>query len=170
MLEARTPVEQLNELIGDLKVAILTTVQPNGMLYSCPMATQEADVEGHLWFYTGTNTDKVDAIRENPNVCVAYADPDGQRYVSVSGVAELQNNPEKKKERWNPLYTAWFPQGLDDPKLIMIKIRITDVEYWHAPEGKMVQLSGFAKAAITGERYQPTAYREIEFPQNRTTR
>jgi general stress protein 26 len=167
MAEARTPVEQLNELIRDIKFAMLATIQPDGMVYSCPMATQEADAEGRLWFFTGSDTDKVDAIRENPQVCVAYADPERQRYVSVSGLAELQNNPDKKKELWNPLYKAWFPQGVDDPKLVLIKVLITDAEYWHAPEGKMVQLLGFAEAAITGERYQPAGYREIEFPENR---
>ena len=167
MAAARTPVEQLNELIRDIKIAMLTTVHSNGTVHSCPMAAQEADVEGHLWFFTATDTEKVDAIRENPNVGAFYADPDGQRYVSVSGVADLLNNPAKKQELWNPLYKAWFPRGLDEPKLALIRVRITGVEYWNPPEGKMVPLPGFDEAALTGEHYQPVAYGEIEFPENR---
>ncbi len=170
MAATRTPVEQLNELIHDIKFAMLATVHSDGAVHSCPMATQEADVDGHLWFFTATDTDKVDAIRENDNVCVAYAEPDGQRYVSVSGRAQLLNNPEKKKELWNPLYKAWFPRGLEDPKLVLIRVLITGAEYWHAPEGKMVQLLGFAKAAFTGEQYQAAGHREIEFPQNQRDR
>jgi general stress protein 26 len=168
MAEPRTPVEQLNELIRDIKFAMFTTVHADGTVHSCPMATQEADADGHLWFFTGSQTEKVDAIRENDNVCVAYADPDENRYVSVSGRAKLQNNPEKKKELWNPLYKAWFPQGLDDPNLVLIRVVVNGAEYWHAPEGKMVQLLGFAQAAFTGEQYQPAGHREIEFPQNRS--
>ncbi len=167
MAATHTPVEQLNELIRNIKFAMFSTVQSDGSVHSCPMATQEADVDGHLWFLTATETSKVDAIQANNNVCVAYADPDGQRYVSVSGEARLLNHPEKKKELWNPLYKAWFPKGLDDPKLILIQVLITAVEYWHAPEGKMVQLPGFVQAAFSGEQYQPAGYREMEFPQNR---
>jgi general stress protein 26 len=167
MTPTHTPIEQFNELIRGIKSAMLSTVHSDGSVHSCPMATQEAELDGHLWFFSETDTNKVDAIQANNNVCVAYADPDGQRYVSVSGEARLLNNPEKKKELWNPLYKAWFPRGPDDPKLVLIQILITGAEYWHGPEGKMVQLPGFAKAAITGEQYQPAGYREIEFPANR---
>lgn len=167
MPELRTPVQQLNELIRDIKLAMLVTVHSDGVVHSCPMAAQEADLDGHLWFFTATHTDKVDAIRENDNVCVAYADPEGQRYVSVSGRAQLLNSPEKKKEFWNPLYKAWFPRGLEEPTLVLIRVQITDAEYWRESEGKMVRLLGFAKAAFTGEQYRPGGYREIEFPENR---
>ena len=167
MAELHTPVEQLNELIRDIRFAMLATVHSDGAVHACPMATQQIDVDGHLWLFTCTHTDKVDAIQENDNVCVAYADPDGQRYVSVSGRAQLLNNPEKKKELWNPLYKTWFPRGLEEPRLVLIRVQITDAEYWHAPEGRMVRLLGFENAAITGEQYRPRGYREIEFPENR---
>jgi general stress protein 26 len=125
------------------------------------------DVEGNLWFFTRTDTEKVEAIRDNDNVCLSYADPDEQRYVSITGAAQLLNIPAKKKELWNPLYKAWFPQGLDDPKLVLIKVLVTNAEYWHAPEGKMVQLMGFGRAAVAGEQYQTAGYRDLEFPEHR---
>lgn len=167
MAVALTPVEQLNELIRGLKFAMLATVHSDGAVHSCPMVTQQADIDGHLWFFTGTNSEKVDAIRENDNVCVAFTDPDRQRYVSVSGRAQLLNNPEKKAELWNPTYAEWFPRGLDDPKLVLVRVLITAAEYWHAPEGKMVKVPGFAHATYTGEQYQAAGHSEIEFPENR---
>jgi general stress protein 26 len=170
MNHARTPVEELNDLIRGIQFAMLTTVRPNGALHSCPMATQEVDTEGHLWFFTRTDTDKVEALRGDKRVCVSYADPDGQRYVSVTGIGDLIRSEAKARELWNPLYKAWFPQGLDDPNLVLIKVLVEDAEYWHAPEGRMVQLLGFAKAAITGEQYQTAGHREIEFPENQRDR
>jgi general stress protein 26 len=148
----QTPIQQLNELISDFKFAMLTTVHSDGSVHSCPMATQQADVDGHLWFFTRNDTDKVDAIRENENVCVSYADPDGQRYISVSGRTQLLNNPEKKKELWNPFYKEWFPLGLEDPKLVLIRVLVTGAEYWHASSGKMMALPGFARRAFNGEQ------------------
>jgi len=162
----QTPVEQLNELIRNIKFAMFTTVHSDGLPHSRPMAAQEADADNLLWFFTDTNTDKVDAIHENDNVCLSYVDPDGQRYVSVSGTAQLVNNPEKKKELWNPIYKAWFPKELDDPKLVLIRVLITAAEYWDVSQGKMVELRGFARATSPGEQYRAAGHRETEFPEN----
>lgn len=167
MAVALTPVEQLNELIRGFKFALFSTVHSNGSVHTCPMVTQAADADGHLWFFTDTDTDKVDAIRENDNVGVAYADPARQRYVSVSGRAQLLNTPEKKRELWSPEYTQWFPQGLDDRKLVLIRVMIIAAEYWDGSAGGMVRLPGFAQATFTGEQYHAAGHREMDFPQNR---
>ena len=45
-------------------------------------------------------------------------------------------------------YKSWFPGGLDDPNLILMKVDVQQAEYWSATEGRMVQLLGFNKPAI----------------------
>jgi general stress protein 26 len=162
-----TPVERLNQLIRDFELAMFATVHTDGSVHSRPMATGIADANGYLWFFTVTNTDKVDAIRENDNVAVAYADPASQRYVSVSGRAQLLNNPEKKKELWTPRYQKWLSRELEDPKLVLIRVLITGAEYWDASTNTMAHLSGFERASFSGEHYQAAEAREMEFPENR---
>lgn len=61
---------------------------------------------------------------------------------------------EKAKELWKPLLKAWFPKGLEDPDLALLKVSVESAEYWDAPSSKMVQIAGIAKAAVTGQRYQ----------------
>ena len=106
----QTPVEQLNELIRNIKFAMFTTVHSDGLPHSRPMAAQEADADNLLWFFTDTNTDKVDAIHENDNVCLSYVDPDGQhRRVSLNTVdreATRRVNRERKLELRLPPPTA----------------------------------------------------------------
>jgi general stress protein 26 len=68
----------------------------------------------------------------------------------------------KMKKLWNPLYKAWFPKGLDDPDICLLRIRVESAEYWDTPSSKMVQLAGFIKAVATGERYHPGENRELE--------
>jgi len=58
------------------------------------------------------------------------------------------------EELWNPVYKAWFPKGLEDPNIGLMKVNVTDAEYWDTPSGKMVQLIGFVKALATGKRYE----------------
>jgi general stress protein 26 len=88
-------------------------------------------------------------------VNLSYADPGNSRFVSVSGVAAVVKDPAKAKELWSPLYTAWFPKGLDDPELSLLMVRVRDAEYWDAPSGKMIQLAKIVKAAAMGTAFQP---------------
>lgn len=145
-------LRKLNELVKDIHIAMLTSIRGDGMPHSRPMATQAAESDGELWFFTGRSTQKFSEIEANPNVNLSYADAEHNRYVSVSGEAELVDNRAKAKELWNPLFKAWFPKGLEDPELILLKVTVEHVEYWDAPSSTMVQLAGFVKAAVTGRR------------------
>ena len=138
-------IETLRELIKDIDFAMLTTIDADGSLLSRPMSTQEAEFDGDLWFFTSEDTGKVGDIRGNNRVNVAYARPDDHTYVSVSGAAELQNDRAKMEELWSPVYKAYFPDGLDDPQLRLIKVHVDKAEYWKG-HGLVRTVIGFAKA------------------------
>lgn len=153
MTERREHIFKLNELIKDVKFAMLTTLHED-QLRSRPMAAQEMDDEGNLWFLTREHSAKIEETEHNPHVNVSYALPDDRRYVSVSGTAELVHDQAKIKELWNPIYKAWFPNGLEDPELALLKIHVTGAEFWDSPNGRMVQIAGFLKAIATGKAYE----------------
>jgi general stress protein 26 len=153
-MASQDTISKLGDLIKDVKFAMLTTVADDGVLHSRPMATQQQEFDGDLWFFTRSDSTKVHEAQRQQHVNVSYANPDDQKYVSVSGTAELVRDPQKNKELWNPIYKAWFPKGLDDPELALLRVRVTDAEYWDTPSGKMVQLIGFVKALATGETYK----------------
>lgn len=146
-------VRKLRELIGDVKVAMLTTVEPDGSLRSRPMMTQKAEFDGTLWFFTGLSSAKVDEVQREQQVNVSYADPKSQVYVSVSGLAKISRDRTKMEELWSPLHKAWFPKGLEDPDLALLQVEVDKAEYWDSPSSKVVQLIGFVKAIATGKPY-----------------
>lgn len=146
-------VRKLGELIHDVKVAMLTTVEPDGHLRSRPMATQGSDFDGQLWFFTGLDSGKVNEVQREQHVNVAYSQPDKQIYVSVSGKASVSRDRAKLEELWSPIHKAWFPKGLDDPNLGLLRVDIDRAEYWDAPSAKLVQLYGFVKAVVTGKPF-----------------
>ncbi|GMU05177.1 MULTISPECIES: pyridoxamine 5'-phosphate oxidase family protein [Corallococcus] len=148
-------VEHLGKLIHGIKVAMMTTVDTDGSLRSRPMWTYDKDFDGELWFFTNDHTHKVDEVQKDHHVSLAYSDPTRDRYVSVSGRCALIRDKAKAKELWNPSLKAWFPQGLDDPNLALLRVSVEKAEYWDTPNSKMVQLVGFVKAVLTGEKYHP---------------
>ena len=131
---------------------MLTTVHEDGSLHSRPMATQEPEFDGELWFFTGASSPKVGEVERDHRVNVSYAAPDDNTYVSISGTARLVRDKAKMKELWNPFVKAWFPKGLDDPELALLCVEVDKAEYWDAPSSKMVQLDGLVKATLTGKR------------------
>ncbi|HEV2846657.1 MAG TPA: pyridoxamine 5'-phosphate oxidase family protein [Thermoanaerobaculia bacterium] len=148
----RSDVEKLRDLIKGISFAMLTTVDEDGSLRSRPMQTQEAEFNGELWFFTSASSAKVDEVQSDQRVNVSYSDPDDNRYVSLSGTASLVRDREKIKELWKPVLKAWFPDGLEDPDLALLRVKVEKAEYWDSPSSKMVQLFGFLKALATGER------------------
>jgi general stress protein 26 len=147
-------IRKLTELISDIQFAMLTTVEPDGTLRSRPMATQQQEFDGDLWFFTRADAPKVDEVEHEQHVNVSFADPNRQHYVSVSGRARLVRDRRKIEELWNPAYRAWFPDGLDDPQLALLKVSADKAEYWDGQTSAVAHLFGLAKAAVTGQSYQ----------------
>lgn len=149
-------LQKLIEMIKDVDIAMMTTVDDDGSLRSRPMRTQKINEDGVLWFFTGYESGKSHEIVDNDaHVNLSYARPSDELYVSVSGRATLTKDKQKIDELWNPALTAWFPSGKDDPNVGLIKVTIEKAEYWDAPNSTLVHLYGMAKAAITGEKTRP---------------
>ncbi|MBA2748015.1 MAG: pyridoxamine 5'-phosphate oxidase family protein [Tatlockia sp.] len=152
MSDHQDNIKKLHDMVKDIRFAMLTTVEEDGTLRSRPMATQEFEFDGDLWFFTSADATKVNEVQHEHHVNVSYAEPKDQKYVSVSGTAQLIRDKSKIEELWNPLFKAWFPDGLNDPQLSLLKVSVDKAEYWDSPSSKVVRLLGFAKALVTGKQ------------------
>jgi general stress protein 26 len=161
IMKTENDIQKLATLIKGIKVAMLTTQETDGTLRSRPMATQAAEFDGTLWFFTQASSHKVDEIDREHNVNVSYADAGDNRYVSVSGRARLVRDRAKIDELWSPILKAWFPRGKDDPETALLRVDVEKAEYWDAPSSTIVKLVGFAKAMATGQTYTPGENRKI---------
>lgn len=152
-------VRKVAELIKDVRICMLTTLDSDGHLHSRPMANQEVEFDGDLWFFTSGSSGKVFETRRDARVNVSFADPKAQNYVSVSGTASLSHDRGRMEDLWSPAFTAWFPDGLDDPDLALLHVHAESAEYWNSPSGLVVHALGMVKAAVTGK---PASGREHE--------
>lgn len=146
--------EHLWHLIKDMRFAMFTTRHGNGHLHSRPMTTQntKVDEDQSLWFFASRSGEPVGDIGVDPTVNISYADPGKDAYVSVSGTAKVVDDREKKQQLWSKMNDAWFPKGVDDPDLALVRVSITHAEYWDVKENKALQLFKMARAAFTGTR------------------
>ena len=144
-------IKKLKELIEDIDFAMLTTLNGD-KLHSRPMSTQQVEFNGDLWFFTSDKTHKVEEIEKDNRVNLAYSKPENNTYISVFGRANMVKDRAKIEELWNPIYKAWFPKGLDDPSLVLLKVTVEEAEYWDSSSSTIVQIVGFIKALATGQQ------------------
>jgi general stress protein 26 len=143
-------VAELSAKISPVRFAMFTTIDQHGHLTAQPMTNQEVDPQGGLWFYTSSNTDLWDNIAANPKVNVSFANPESGLYVSISGTAERIVDRARIKELWNPMVAVWFPHGVDDPHVVLVRVAAHTVEYWDSSASKVGGMFEMAKAALTG--------------------
>lgn len=115
-----------------------------------PMAAHPEPMENAIYFLTDVNGIKDDEIARWPNVGLAFADSKGQKYVSVTGTAELSNDRERIRELWTTPAKAWW-ENADDPAIRVLRITPKYAEYWNSP-GTMVSYVKMLAAAVTASR------------------
>lgn len=124
-------VKELAKLMKKIDFCMMTTVAEDGRLYSRPMSNnQKVEWDGDSWFFAEESSTQAQQIQRNPHVNLAYAQPRQITFVSVIGKGEIVRNDEKKKELWEKQLAMWFPNGPEDPNLVLIKVTGTHATYW----------------------------------------
>src|SRR5579875_401208 len=124
--------EKIAELVKGIHIAMMTTVGHDGTMSSRPMAVQNTPFDGVLWFLTRSDSGKVDELRNDQHVTLTFAEPKDSKYITLKGRATIIRDREKVHELWNAMYKAWFPEGEDDPNIAVLRVDVTDGDFWEA--------------------------------------
>lgn len=149
--QRREAIEHLAVMIAEIPVAMLTTCGSDHLLRSRPMVNINRRFQGDLWFFTKRDDPKVQEILGSPQVNVAFASPEQQSFVSVSGTGESVDDKKRREVLWTKDCERWFPEGPEDEELALIKIEVHHAEYWDAERNAMVRFAGVFKS-LTGQR------------------
>lgn len=121
---------KIKQHIQDIRIALLTTQSSTGALRSRPMATHQLDPDGTMWFFTRADSEKVAHIRQQPAIALGFSDLQSQVSVTTAGQAEIINDQAKVNALWNESMLDWFPEGKDDPNIVLLRITTLDGECW----------------------------------------
>ena len=141
-------IEKIQDVIKDVKFAMMSTVNSKGDLHAWPMTTNKADINAReIWFIGAKESDVVKDIQDNANIGLTYATQDDKNYVSITGDAELLDDKDKLDELWSPAYNAFFAQGKEDPSVQLIKVVPKGAECWLSGSS-VVNMFKMATAAV----------------------
>lgn len=144
-------IDKLVEMVKDIRTCMfMTNPETAGSLAGRPMAVNTVDDDGTLWFFTKESSTKAEQIEADSKVSLAIVDDSNGIYLMINGIANLTQDKTKMEELWNPYVKAWFPNGLEDPELMLIKVTPKDANYWDSSSNTMVEIYHTLKAIVTG--------------------
>ena len=152
------PTKKVAELLDDGRFAMVTTPDTDGTLISRPLTLQEVEFDGDLWFFVSRKSRTLKAGGIDANVSVTT----GNSWVSLTGTLVESDDPAKRKELWNPVLDAWFPDGVDSPDAVLVKVHADSAEYWDSPGGRIATVISLAKSKLTGEAYDGGENERVE--------
>jgi len=153
----------LKDKIDEVRICLFTTVDAKGAFSSRPMATAKVEDDGSIWFFSNEYSLKSAEISKENEVTLGYSSPSNNTYITVNGKAELVDDQVRKEAYFSPAVKAWFPDGVEDPRLILIKVTPVSAEYWDSSASKMVVVFNILKALVTGNQYEGGEHDQIKF-------
>jgi general stress protein 26 len=144
-------IAKLQELVDDINICLFCTQIKTDDGSTCrPMGTQKADDEGNIWFFSPKDSDKNREVQMDSKVQLIYSHPGKSSYMVVNGEASVHYDREKIHELWSPIAKAWFTEGKDDPRISLIKVKVTSAYYWDTVGNNMINFFKMIASAATG--------------------
>jgi general stress protein 26 len=100
-----------------------------------PMNVREVDDQGNLWYLSASDSHKNREVAINPAVTLYFQASPHSDFLRLSGHAMILTDREKIKQLWSPVLKTWFTEGIDDPRITLIKVTPTEGYYWDTKHG-----------------------------------
>jgi general stress protein 26 len=136
----------ISKKMRSIDFAMLSTRAADGQIGSRPMSNnREVDYDGDAYFFSTDDTRMAEDIGADPRVGLTYQGSSGiigQRpfFLAVEGNASLIRDRAQFEEHKTKDIDKWFPQGIDTPGLVLIKVSARRVHYWDGEDEGEVKL------------------------------
>jgi general stress protein 26 len=116
-----------------------------------PMNVRKVDDEGILWFLSADDSHKNLELEGNSSVVLLFQGSPHSDFLQLKGHASVSRDKAKIKELWEPILKTWFTEGIDDPRITVIKVTPVEGYYWDNKHGNMVAGVKMIIGAMTGK-------------------
>jgi general stress protein 26 len=116
-----------------------------------PMNVRKVDDEGVLWFLSADDSHKNLELEGNSSVVLLFQGSPHSDFLQLKGHASVSRDKAKIKELWEPILKTWFTEGIDDPRITVIKVTPVEGYYWDNKHGNMVAGVKMMIGAMTGK-------------------
>jgi general stress protein 26 len=116
-----------------------------------PMSVQKVDEDGNFWFLSSSDSNKNQEIKSDNSVQLLFQGSAHSDFLSIYGTATISTDKTLIKELWEPILKTWFTEGVDDPRITVIKVETQQGYYWDNKHGAPVAFAKMAIGAVLGK-------------------
>jgi general stress protein 26 len=144
--------QRLWKEIAKARYGMLGVVGHTPVQHFQPMTAFAEEDNGQIWFFTQTETDLARAVEHGaPAMFIVQAKDQGFQ-ACIGG--RLIHHPDRIRidKYWNPVVSAWYPDGKEDTRLTLLRFDLTDAQVWISETNPLAFAFQIAKANMTHER------------------
>lgn len=151
ILKGDKALQKIRELLKQFPIAFMVTAQDHAVV-ARPIGVvgDHAAFDGSLWFITDRRSRKVQAIQSGATTALLFQNDREGAYLHLTGRAEVVEDAAKLKELYTPVQRTWFPDGLDDPHMTLLRFDADSANYWDGHASMLRLAVAFAKSVVTG--------------------
>lgn len=138
-LNGPAAVTQIREVVKKAESCFFCTAVATGLSSGArPMNVRQVDDDGNLWFLSAVDSHKNNELALDPAVKLYFQGSAHSDFLQLDGTATVSKDKAKIKELWEFVIKTWFTQGVDDPRITVIKVTPSAGYYWDTKHGNAV--------------------------------
>jgi general stress protein 26 len=148
-------MEELSRKLGKIDFCMFNTNGESGRINSRPMSNNgDVEYDGDSWFFSYGDTRKISEIGRDSGVTLTFTAPPSLLgkpgiFIAVDGEASLLTDKSQFATHWVKDLDRWFPDGIDTPGIVLIKVSARTIDYWDGEDNGHIELAG-ANAVAAG--------------------
>jgi general stress protein 26 len=140
-------MEELSKRLGKIDFCMFNTNGGSATINSRPMSNNgDVEYDGDSWFFSYEDTRKVSEISRDSRVTLTFTAPPSLLgkpgiFIAVGGEASLVRDKTQFEAHWVKDLDRWFPDGIDTPGIVLIKVAARTIDYWDGEDNGRIDLA-----------------------------
>ena len=145
-------IEKIKELVEKGQNCFFCTTESTEKSNGArPMNVRQVDENGNLWFLIANDSHTFQDLNEDPFVQLFFQGSKHSDFLQLKAQVEVIHSRAKLEQLWEPIIKTWFTEGIDDPRIAMIKVKPFEGYYWDTKHGSTVAGVKMMIGAVTGK-------------------
>lgn len=143
---SRLTLKDISGKMADIDFCMLSTRRAGGEIASRPMSNNgDVEYDGDSWFFSYEDSAKVREIEADPHVSLTFAAGKGLLgnpgvFIAIEGKATLSRSKADFEGHWTKDLEIWFPDGIETPGMVLIKVHAREIEYWDGGDNEKIAI------------------------------
>ncbi|MEB2848494.1 pyridoxamine 5'-phosphate oxidase [Rhizobiales bacterium RZME27] len=139
-------MEELSKKLAKIDFCMFNTTGGSGRINSRPMSNNgDVEYDGDSWFFSYEDTRKVSEIGRNSGLALTFTAPPSILgkpgiFIAIDGQATLIRDKAQFEQHWVRDLDRWFPEGIDTPGILLIKVSAQAIDYWDGEDNGRIEL------------------------------